>query len=185
MNEKIVCTGNPNEPGIARHIFNLFPNSLFLSRNSGYDLLSEEGISKFKSIIKNYNIFINHSQLPPNGQEILLDIAADEWSQGHIITIGSVLEFEKWSWIDFESAESKKKLREKSLNLLSEKLKTTYIIVGGLKRNDNDHMRLDPSKVAEVIEFVINSKFNLPLIYIDDVSDELTEFWLEKKLMLI
>ncbi len=182
MNNKILCTGNPNIPGIANSLQKIYSDTTFISRSSGYNLLTPDGLIRFRSIIKDYNIFVNHSQLPPNGQKILLDIVSQEWNSGHIITIGSVLEFEKWSWIDPQSAESKKKLKEQSLNLLTEKLKTSYVIVGGLKSNDGDHMRLSPESVVETIKFIIESKFNVPLLYVDHISDELTEYWKNKKI---
>lgn len=185
MNSKILCTGNPSVPGIAKHIKTLLPETVFLSRESGIDLLTDAGIDKFKEIIVDFDIFINHSQLPPTGQEKLLDVAATHWSTGHIISIGSVLEFDQFSWIDPVSAESKKRLKEKSLSLLSEKLKTTYIIVGGLQSNDRDQMRLDPARVAEIIKFVVDCEFNLPLIYVDNISDKLTDYWTKKKSMLV
>ena len=60
-NYKIICTGNPNKVGIANAVFKAFPDTTFISLSTGYDLLSEEGQSKFRKIIKDYNVFINGS----------------------------------------------------------------------------------------------------------------------------
>ena len=74
-NYKILCTGNPNKPGIAKSVFERFPDTTFLHLSNGYDLTSLDGQDKFKSIIKNYNVFINVSQLKDNSQEKLLKIS--------------------------------------------------------------------------------------------------------------
>jgi hypothetical protein len=181
MSLKILCTGNPNVPGIAYYIKEIFPDTIFISRSNGFDLLTNQGLDKFKNVIKNYNIFINHSQLIPTGQVKLLKIVHDSWSNGHVINIGSVLEFEKWKWIDIDSAREKIKLKELSLELNSENFKTSHIIIGGLRSTDNDTMRLDPKEVAESIKWILERGIHIPLLYIDHVSDQLTEDWLKKK----
>jgi hypothetical protein len=182
MSYKILCTGNPNIPGISKNIKEIFPETKFVSRSSGFDLLSYEGIKKFKSVLPDYNIFINHSQLLPNGQRQLLDLTKQIWNNsGHVINIGSVLEFDQWSWIDPEAAEEKKKLKDLSLNLNSESFKTTHIIVGGLSTTNLDTMRLDPKEVATTIQWILQTKIHIPLIYVDNVSDQLTQEWLAKR----
>lgn len=178
---KILCTGNPQDPGIAKELQKLYPNTTFISRSSGYDLLSNDGIDKFKQIVSEYDVFINHSQLIPDGQVKLLTLASEILKNARIINIGSVLEFDKWKWIDPESAKEKVKLRELSLSLNSESLKTTHIVVGGLKSTDDDHMRLDPMDVAKSIKWILESDIEVPLIYVENSSDELTKYWLSKK----
>lgn len=178
---RILCTGNPNISGIAKELQAVYPNTKFISRSSGYDLLSPEGIERFSSMISKFNVFINHSQLIPDGQLTLLDIASKKMGRGRIFNIGSVLEFDKWSWIEPEAAQIKRELRELSLTLNSESLKTTHITVGGLKSTDEDHMRLDPKNVVKVIKWILDSGIELPYVYVDHTSDELTEYWLSKK----
>jgi hypothetical protein len=178
---RILCTGNPNVPGIAKELKQVYPNITFISRFSGYDLLSSEGVEKFSSIIHTFDVFINHSQLIPDGQLTLLSIAAEKMPNGKIINIGSVLEFDQWSWIEPAAAEIKKELKELSLSLNSETLKTTHITVGGLKSTDEDHMRLDPADVVTTIKWLIESKLDIPYLYIDNTSEELKKYWLAKK----
>lgn len=180
MSTKILCTGNPHVPGIAKHIKEFFPETSFISRSNGYDLISSEGRLKFKNIIKNYNVFINHSQLIPNGQVELLKIVHSSWNAGHVINIGSIVEFDKWSWIDEESATEKCRLKELSLNLNTENFKTSYIIVGGLKSTDGDNMRLDPQDVAKSIKWILENPICIPLMYVDNISDQLTNEWLKR-----
>jgi hypothetical protein len=177
---KIVCTGNPDTSGIAKYLKIIYPTTIFVSRGTGYDLSTYDGIEKFTSLLSDCNIFINHSQLPPTGQQELLLLAKKHWTQGHVITIGSVLEFEKWKWIEPEVHEEKNRLKNLSLELSEEYFKTTYITIGGLKKNDNDQTRLDPKKVAEVIKWIIESDLHIPLIYVDRLNNNLTQQWLNK-----
>lgn len=178
---KILCTGNPDVPGIARHIREIYPQTKFLSRSSGYDLNTDSGIIEFKSLLPEFDIFINHSQIAPGVQENLLLSARKVWSSGHIFTIGSVLEFEQWSWIEPEVTYEKNLLKTLSLQLSEENFKTTYITIGGLKKHDNDNMRLDPVKVAEVIKWILDKDLYIPLIYVDNLSNDLTNEWLLKR----
>jgi len=174
---RILCTGNPSEPGIAKSLVGKIQQIDFISRANGYDLTTEEGQNKFSTIIPDYDIFINHSQLIPNGQRRLLEICKKKWKKGLVINIGSVLEFKKWSWIDPESAAEKNRLRELSLNYNSENFRTCHIIIGGIKTNKTDSFRLDPCNVANTILYVINQKFHIPLIYIDETYDQLIDQW--------
>jgi hypothetical protein len=178
---RILCTGNPNDNGIAKEFKEVYPNTKFISRSSGYDLLSPEGLEKFSSIIHTFDVFINHSQLIPDGQLTLLKIAANKLSKGKIFNIGSILEFDQWSWIDPPAAKIKKELKDLSLLLNSETLKTTHITVGGLKSTNKDYMRLDPVDVVTTIKWLIESKVEIPYLYIDNTSEELKKYWLAKK----
>jgi hypothetical protein len=48
---KILCTGNPNDMGIAHAVKRVWPNASFVSRTNGYDLSTQEGLDKFKETI--------------------------------------------------------------------------------------------------------------------------------------
>lgn len=176
MNYKIICTGNAIAPSITFYLKRLYPNIKFISRTTGYDLSTQDGLDKFKEILPEYNIFINHSQLLPGVQATLLKYARESWTHGHVINLGSILEFEKWGWVDPESAVDKHALRELSLSLSSEHFKTTHMLVGGLRTFDNEFI-LDPSKVANMIKFVIECECYIPLICVDNINDELEHKW--------
>lgn len=180
MLKKIICTGNTFAPSITHYLDQLYPDITFVSRTTGFDLSTQEGLDKFKSILPYYNVFINHSQLMPGVQETLLKYAHEVWKYGHVINIGSILEFDKWEWFDPESAVDKRALRDLSLSLSSENFKTTHIIIGGLKTPDNDFI-LESKQVADMIKFVIEAKCYIPLLYIDNINDKLEEKWLSLK----
>ena len=171
---KILCTGNPNF-GIARSLYKTYTETTFISRANGYDLITDEGIDKFKKLLPNYNIFINHSQLEGDSQRKLLTYTKQMWQTGHVINIGSVLEFEQWEWIEPIVAEEKRQLRKLSLQLNSEYFKTTHLIVGGLQSSNDDPLRIHTDKVAETIKWILENENHIPLLYVDHVSDELIE----------
>ena len=177
---KIICTGNPAD-GICKYIKGLYPDTMFISRSNGYDLSTVEGMDKFSALLPDYDVFINHSQLVPAAKAKLLRHANQAWTTGHVINIGTVIEFEKWEWIHPAVAEEKRQLRELSLTLLTEHFKTTHLIVGGLSSCDSDPLRLAPEQVALAIKWILESSSYIPLIYVDRISDELINNWISKK----
>jgi len=178
---KILCTGNPSGPGIASSLAKLYPDITFISRSTGYDFNNTEAFDQFKNILPNYDVFINHSQLIGNAQRKLLSIAREVWTSGHVVNIGSILEFPKWYWIDPDSAEEKIQLRDLSLDLSSEHFKTTHVIVGGLQSWDNDPLRIHTDRVAETIKWILENQNHIPLIYVDHVSDELVNRYMSAR----
>ena len=174
---KILCTGNPKN-GIAQSLQLLYPNTTFISRSNGYDLNTTEGLEKFCNLLPDFNVFINHSQLAGDTQCKLLTAVREAWSTGHVINIGSVLEFKKWEFIEPTAAEEKRKLRDLSLELSTEFFKTTHLIVGGLQSCNNDPLRIHTDKVAETIKWILENENHIPLLYVDRVSDELVKRYL-------
>jgi hypothetical protein len=53
--------------------------------------------------------------------------------------------------------------------------------VGGLKSTNKDYLRLDPVDVVTTIKWLIESKVEIPYLYIDNTSEELKKYWLAKK----
>lgn len=179
---KILCTGNPNKQGIANAVANRFPDSDFIYLSNGYDLTVSTGQDKFISMIKNYNVFINISQLSNNSQEKLLKIAHEEGMKGHVFNIGSIAEYKRWEWYETNYTNDKRNLRETSLDLCSEFFKTTHIIVGGFRDSSNDHPdRMNPTEIVKAIEYVLNSSVNIPIIGIEKIVDNEMVEQLSKK----
>jgi hypothetical protein len=176
---KILCTGNPSGTGIAQSLQNLYPDATFISRANGHDLTTKDGIDRFKNLLPDYDVFINHSQLVGDLQRQLLKHARQIWSKGHVINIGSILEFPKWQFIDPDGAEEKRQLRELSLELNTEFFKTTHLILGGLQSCNGDPLRIHTDRVAETIQWVLDNANHIPLIYLDKVSDELVSRYLK------
>lgn len=175
---KILCTGNPTI-GIAQSLQKLYPDTTFISRASGYDLTTKDGIDKFKELLPNYNVFINHSQLEGDLQRQLLMYVRHAWVTGHVVNVGSILEFKKWEFIGPEAAEEKRLLRDLSLELSSENFKTTHLIVGGLQSCNNDPLRIHTDRIAETIKWILENENHVPLMYVDKVSDELVKRYLK------
>jgi hypothetical protein len=175
---KILCTGNPKD-GIACSLKAMYPDTTFISRSNGYDLTTPAGLNKFKSLLSDYNVFINHSQLYGDLQGQLLTIVSQTWTHGHVVNIGSVLEFKKWEFIELSAAEEKRKLRDLSLELSSEHFKTTHLIVGGLQSCNDDPLRIHTDRVAETIKWILENENHIPLLYVDHVSDELVNRYLK------
>jgi hypothetical protein len=168
---KIICTGNPNEEGISKALQQLYPNTMFVSRKSGYDLLTADGINKFIQLVKEYNVFVNCSQVAFGIQEKLLNIVIQQWTEGNIFNIGSVLEFNKWQHLDIITSQEKLRLRDASINACTSKLKTTHMIVSGFRdRSNADISRMDPMRIVEAIQWVLNSEAHIPLISIAKVE---------------
>jgi len=175
---KILCTGNIYKT-IPYNLSKLFSNIDFISRSNGYNLDTIEGRTQFKNIIVNYDVFINHSELPDDGQYELLSIVHEVCKTIKVINIGSVLELEEWAWYNPQTHIVKNKLKKLSLSLNSEKFKTTHLILGGLVSLDSkyDHQRLNGMQVAEVIKYIIDSPINIPLIHIENTNDELRAYY--------
>jgi NADP-dependent 3-hydroxy acid dehydrogenase YdfG len=172
-NYKVLCTGNPSKPGIANAVFKVFPNATFLSLSTGHNLLTEEGQLKFRTMIKDYNVFVNISQLSNNTQEKLLKIAYEEGMKGNIFNIGSIAEYKRWEWYNHNYTTEKRQLKETSLDLCSEFFKTTHITVGGFQDSSNsDLSRMNPEEIAKAILFILESKVNIPVIGIEKINDD-------------
>ena len=180
---RILCTGNPNKIGIAKAVSEVFSNVDYISLSTNYDLTSNAGQEKFRSIIKNYNLFINISQLSNNSQEKLLKIAHEEGFKGHVFNIGSIAEYNRWEWYNSEYTAEKRQLRETSLDLCSEFFTTTHIIVGGFRDSSNaDPGRMDPAEIVKIIQYVLQSPVNIPIVGIEKLIDTITEEQLNDKL---
>lgn len=179
---RVLCTGNPNTPGIPRAIQKIFSDVTYISLSTGYDLVTAEGQEKFKKIIKHYNVFINVAQLSHGSQEKLLRIAHEAEMKGHVFNIGSIAEYKRWEWYDADYTKEKRNLREASLELCTEFFKTTHIIVGGFQDSTSDDpKRMDPDEVAKVIQYILNSNVNIPIIGIEKIIDSEMEKQLKVK----
>lgn len=171
-NLRVLCTGNPDVLGLPNSIRNSFPDATFISLSKGYDFTTDEGFLKFRSIIKDYNVFINISNLPNSGQEKLLRIAHEEWDKGYVFNIGSIAEYKKWENYDKQYTADKRKLKETSLELCSNNFRTTHITVGGFRDyQDNSVERMDPEEIVKIIKYVLTSAINIPIVGIEKIVD--------------
>lgn len=182
-NYRILSTGNPDKKGIARELAKEFSNVDFLSVSKGTDLSSQEGQAYFKSIIKDYNVFVNLSNIQNNTQEKLLTLAHEAGMTGHIFNIGSICEYRRWEWYDPKYTAEKRQLRETSLDLCSEKFKTTHIVIGGFQDYEDDSpSRMDPYEVIKIIKYVLEAPINIPIIGLEKIIDKEMEEHLNGKI---
>ena len=166
--------------GIPRAIRQVFPDTEFISTSSGWDL--NQDFDKFRAKIKDYNVFINVAQLATGSQVKLLEIVGSEWQSGWVFNIGSVAEYKKWEWLDPGYTQDKRLLRDTSIELCSEHLKTTHITVGGFKDESNESdTKMDPLNIANTIRWIIDSDFHVPVIGIEQIRDEVVKKWKNKQ----
>jgi hypothetical protein len=169
---RILCTGNPIKPGIPNAVNKHFSNVTFISLSNGYDLNTEKGQQQFKSIIKDFDVFVNVAQLTNGSQEKLLKIAYKTGMKGHIFNIGSIAEYKRWEWYDTNYTQEKRSLREASLDLCTEFFKTTHIIVGGFQDSTSaDASRMDPAEIVNIIKYILESPINIPIVGIEKIVD--------------
>jgi len=172
----VLCTGNPNYIGIPYSLSKIFKNIDFVHKSNGFDLTNFE---EFKILINNYNVFINHSAFNYTIQKDLLQLCVDQWQKnkkrGHIINIGSVLEYEfakKYKIDTIEYYESKTDLRNLGLELCTENIKITHFVIGAIQNPGSFHPdKLNCKEIAKVIKIILKYEFNVPIIGIEKLND--------------
>lgn len=167
---KILCTGNPNKNTIAKAVKIVFPDADFVHLSAGYNFTEIAGLNKFKEKVKDYNVFINASHIGNDIQLNLLKITREIWESGHVFNIGSVIEYDFFNWVSPDRAENKKRLKTLSLELCSEKFKTTHMIVGASKdQKPNAAFKMDPIHIANAIKWIVEAtEFHVPVIGIEN-----------------
>ena len=171
----ILCSGNPNKISIAQAIREIYPDTCFLCRSTGYDVTCDTGLDFFEKNITDHTVFINSSYIAPGVQLKLLDLACKTWMQhdikGHVISIGTTAEWNTDTQHK-EYKESKTQLRLRSLELNEQTgitgVKTTYIILGGLDTGDKDTGEYPTTaSVAQAIDWVLKYPNRVPLLQIE------------------
>jgi hypothetical protein len=175
---KIICTGNPDHGGIAKSLKKYYPDTKFISRSLGFDLTTDMGYNNFLETAKDYDVFINHAQIYMGFQEKALNDVYNLWSKGHIISIGSVLEFDEWQKLDIVTSKEKLSTRNRSLSLSSENIKTTHLITSGFQVNGPElDNKIEPDQIVGTIDFILKSSIDFPLIYVDKIDDARFKKW--------
>lgn len=177
---KILCTGNPEHIGIAQEIKKIFPDADFISRSNGYDLSTPEGIDKLKEILKNYNVFINNAHIGRNVQSLILSIIRTEWTMGHVFNIGTIDEYKKWLPANPENYKEANELKELGLLLTDENFKVTHMTVGAFKSSSKPQgikYGMDPKHIALTINWVLNADFQIPVIGVEQLTDNVRRYY--------
>lgn len=176
---KIICTGNPNIAGIAQEIQKIFPDTTFVSRTTGYDLSTTEGIKNLKKIIPNYNVFINNSYVGLGVQETILRNVRDLWTTGYVFNIGSLIEYDKFGYHNITRYREKNQLKSLGIEYTDENFKVTHITVGGFKSGVKPRSvdNMDPKYIVDAINWILNAPFQVPVIGIQQMSDQIREYY--------
>ena len=179
---KILMTGNP-QTGLAKEVYNLYPDTTFISRASGYDLTSQEGQKNLAKLALEYDVIINSSALWKFNQTVLLDqiykSCVENKHYPYIICIGSTTDRVKKAGAWLYNAE-KKALRDYCNTLgmtgvWSTAPKVTLISLGSLSNVQHKHpertcMPIDTA--AEYIKWLIEQPTN---ICINEISIDIKQ----------
>ena len=177
---KVLCTGNPEHIGIAMEIKKLFPSSTFVSRTNGYDLSTAEGLAKLKSILKDYNVIINNAYVNKGLQTTILNMAREEWIEGHVFNIGSIDEYAKWLPANPSKYKESNDLKELGLSLTDERFKVTHVTVGGFKSSAKPlglKTTMDPVHIATAIKWIVEAPFQVPVIGVEQMNDTIRNWY--------
>ena len=178
----MIVTGNKTE-GLAKSLYNLYPQAEFASRHTGFDLSKQQDQNFFAEKCLDHDQIVIMSALWRFNQTVLLDLVYKKCVEAdhrpHIVTIGSTTDRVKNGKPWLYNAE-KKALRDYS-NTLSlggvwdKKPKVTYISFGTLSNNQEKHPErvcMDIDHAADYIKWVFQQPKNIAIneISIDPVQ---------------
>ena len=179
----MIVTGNKSA-NLAKEIYNLYPNTIFCSRATDYDLTNSNVQDMFARLCLDHDVIIINSALWKFNQTVLLDKVykkcVEHNHRPHIITIGSTTDRVK-NGKDWLYNAEKKALRDYSNTLAlggvwGDKPKITYISFGTMSNNQEKHIErkcLDISVAASYIKWVIDQPKN---ININEISIDPLQF---------
>ncbi len=168
---KILIAGN-KDFGLAKELYNLYPEAEFLSRSTGYDLTSSDGQRRCAERVLEADIFINCSALWKFNQTVLLDAVYKKCTENshrpYIICIGSTTDRVKKGGAWLYNAE-KKALRDYcntlGMNGVWDKgPKITLISFGSLSNVQAKHPTrkcLEISRAATYIKWLIDQPIDI------------------------
>lgn len=158
--QQVLCTGNPEKNTIASGIKEIWPNTTFIYKSSGYDLYHMPSTTKEKLVtnIKKHNIIVNASYVGYNVQLNFLNFVANELKYGHVFNIGSTHEYDNLG--NEEYKESKLNLRNRSLEINNYRLNTTHLMLGSIDL-------ITPLKIAKMIKWITEQDVKFPILCID------------------
>ena len=169
-NQKVLCTGNPDNPSLLAHGFRkIFPDATFIHKTNGWNLTdqSTDNTQRLREIFLKHNTFINASYIGPSVQSYLLEVCAENVKYCDVFNIGSTNEYDGLGSAEY--VESKLALRTRSLQLNSYRFKTHHIMLGGIDRQQSpdtvDWLTID--EICNIVPWILCQKFEVPLICLD------------------
>lgn len=170
-NRRVICTGNPDSPfTLASGFKKLYPDATFIHKSAGWDFTdqSPEAQHKLKEVFAQHNTFINASYIAPYVQSYLLDICNQSVKYCNVFNIGSTHEYDNLGSVEYQK--SKLDLRDKSLQLDTYRFQTHHIILG-LIENESTENHLEISTICQMVPWILEQKFRVPLISINQPRD--------------
>jgi hypothetical protein len=180
----MLVAGNSNY-GVGQALFKIYPNAIYCSRSSGYDLTNSLDQERFCDLVCDYKTIIICSALHNFNQTVLLEKVYQRCAKNnhtpHIICIGSTTDrlSDGKPWL--YNAE-KKALRDYCNTLAlggvwRNRAKITYISLGTMSNNQHKHPDrkcLDIDSAAGYIKWIIDQPANINIneISIDPMQDE-------------
>ena len=181
---KILISGN-KDVGLARSLYALYPDAIFCSRESKFDLTISSHQERFANLALEHDVIIINAALWKFNQTILLDVVYKTCQTNkhypHIVVIGSTTDRVKNGKTWLYNAE-KKALRDYANtcainSVWSKSPKVSYISFGTLSNNQEKHPDrkcLNIDEAAQYIKWLINQPkyVNINEISIDPMQDE-------------
>jgi hypothetical protein len=180
----MLVAGNSNY-GVGQALFKIYPNAIYCSRSSGYDLTNSIDQERFCDLVCDHKTIIICSALHNFNQTVLLEKVYQRCAKNnhtpHIICIGSTTDrlSDGKPWL--YNAE-KKALRDYCNTLAlggvwRDRAKITYISLGTMSNNQHKHPDrkcLDIDSAASYIKWIIEQPANINVneISIDPMQDE-------------
>ena len=168
---KILVAGNKNF-GLAAEIYKFYPDAVFASRTTGFDLTANNDQKRLADLVLEYDVFINCSALWKFNQTVLLDAVYKKCTENnhrpYIVCIGSTTDRVKKGGAWLYNAE-KKALRDYcntlGMNGVWDKgPKITLISFGSLtnvQAKHPDRKCLDIAQAALYIKWLIEQPANI------------------------
>jgi NADP-dependent 3-hydroxy acid dehydrogenase YdfG len=181
---KVLITGNKNF-GIAKELFQLYPDATFVSKTTGVDLTTQTGHTHCAELCLEHDIFINCAALWKFNQTVLLETVYKACVSAqhdiHIINIGSTTDRVKNGKPWLYNAE-KKALRDYSNTLgiagvWDKGPKVSYISFGTLSNNQEKHpdrRTMNINLAAQYIKWIIDQpkEININELSVDPLQNE-------------
>jgi len=172
---KILITGNPEFQGLChglQEVLSMYELK-FISRGTGYDLYDFENVSE---MAKDYDVFINSTNIPDDGQLKMLDMVYSKWSMGHIINVSTTSVY--WNnQTKIKYYEQKLKLEQRSKELSNQSaefgndIRISCIAYGQLdtpeqRKHYDGRKKMSVITAANYIKMLIESPKDINIHYI-------------------
>lgn len=170
QSRRVVCTGNPlDSTTLASGVIKLFPDAIFLSRSTGWDLsnIDNHMQSRLSEVFAKCNTFLNCSYIAPGIQTKLLDICKSSCKFCDVVNIGSTHEYDNLG--DPSYKKSKLELRFKSLEYNNFRFSTCHFVLGGIKTDNSTDKKnwLDIDHICQEIVGIWSKPYHTPLTVMD------------------